>query len=87
MRGSKNRLYKSKYVIVFYDKTDTDLLYIFDNVAEILEFQGKPLTDLNRRLVNVELCRALKTDTHFIKFLTGAVMRVYIIDVTEDENK
>lgn len=84
MPGSRSRLYKSKYTIVFYDKTDTNFLYMFDNVWEILQFQGKPITRTNVNLVNVELCRALKTDTHFVKFLTGDIMRVYIIDVTED---
>lgn len=78
-------LYKRKYCLAFYDKTGEELLYIFDNVQEILAFQGRESNAYNIRLVNVELYRALKSEEHFIKFLTGDVMRVYMIDVTEKE--
>ena len=79
------KLYKGKYFIVFYDKNDERLLYLFDNVKEILKFQKKEINTYNARLLNIELYRALKSDEHFITFLTGEVMRVYIITDKEEE--
>ena len=79
------KLYKGKYFIVFYDKNDERLLYIFDNVKEILKFQKKEINTYNARLLNIELYRALKSDEHFITFFTGDVMRVYIITDKEEE--
>ena len=85
VRTGTHKLYKGKYFIVFYDETDSQFLYSFDNAREILKFQGKELTRTNINLINVELYRALKTEYHFTHFLTGEVMRVYIIDVDDDE--
>lgn len=85
IRSGTHKLYKGKYFIVFYDKTDSELLYMFDNVREILAFQNKPITRQNVNLVNVELCRALKTETRFTRFLTGEVLKVFIIE--DDELK
>lgn len=85
IRHGPHDLYKGKYFIVFYDKTDSNLLYMFDNVREILKFQGKEITRQNVNLVNVELCRALKTETRFTRFLTGEVLKVFIIE--DDEIK
>lgn len=79
------KLYKGKYFIVFYDKNDERLLYTFDNVKEILKFQKKEINTYNARLLNIELYRALRSDEHFITFLTGEVMRVYIITDKEEE--
>lgn len=84
-RKGSHSMYKGRYFIVFYDKTGENLLYMFDNVREILKFQGKPLTRQNINYVNVRLYRALKTDTHFVTFLTDEVMRVYIFDENEEE--
>lgn len=83
-RSGPRKLYKGKYFIVFYDKTDMNFLYSFDNVREILKFKKKEITRQNVNLINVELYRALKTETHFVTFLTGEVMRVYIIDESEE---
>ena len=87
VRTGTHKLYKGRYFIAFYDKTDQQFLYSFDNVREILQFQGKEVTRQNVNLVNVEIYRALKTDTHFTTFLTGDVMRVYIIDALDEEEK
>lgn len=85
-RYGTHKFYKGQYFIVFYDKADMNLLYMFDNVRDILKFQKKPLTRVNINLLNVELYRALKSDTHFTRFLTGEVLRVYIINNDEDED-
>ena len=87
VRTGTRKLYKGRYFIVFYDKTDTNFLKSFDNVREILKFQHKPITRQNVNLVNVELYKALRTDTHFTRFLTGEVMRVYIIDASDDDDE
>ena len=83
IRTGTHKLYKGRYFIVFYDKTDTNFLASFDNVREILKYQHKEITRQNVNLVNVELYRALRTDTHLTRFLTGELMRVYIIDASK----
>lgn len=77
-------LYKGKYFLAFYDKTDEQLEYIFENVRDILKFMGKEITRQNVNLINVELYRALSTEEHFCRFLTGEVLRVYMISNVED---
>lgn len=84
-RDGPHSNYKGRYFIVFYDKTGEHVLHIFDNVREILKFQGRPITRQNVNDVNVRLYRALKSDTHFVTFLTGQVMTVYIFDINEEE--
>ena len=74
-----NSLYKGKYFLVFYDKTDEELMYLFENVREILKFMGKKITRQNVNIINVELYRALRSAEHFCRFLTGEVLRVYMI--------
>lgn len=78
-----SKLYKGKYFIAFYDKNDEQLLHIFDNVREILNFQKKQITRANVNLTNVNIVRALKRDSHTTSFLTGELMHIYIFDVDE----
>lgn len=78
------KLYKSRYFIVFYDKTDEELMYSFDNVREILAFMGKEPTPRNISNIYVDLYNALRSEEHFVTFLTGEVLRVYIIDAIID---
>ena len=79
----KLKLFKKRYLIVFYDKTDEVLLYLFDNITERLKYQGKEITQQNINNIKIDLYRALKTKEHFVRFLTGEVMRVYLIDYKE----
>lgn len=72
-------LYKGRFFLVFYDKSDENLKYMFDNVRDILKFMGQEVTRLNVNRVNVELYRALSSEEHFCRFLTGEVLRVYMI--------
>lgn len=76
--------YKGQYFIVFYDEADEELLYMFDNVRDILMFQKRPITRTNVNLINVELYRALKRKDHLSRFLNGELMRVYIIENDEE---
>lgn len=72
-------LYKGRFFLVFYDKHDEELKYMFDNVRDILKFMGQEVTRLNMNRVNVELYRALSSKEHFCRFLTGELLRVYMI--------
>lgn len=81
VRRGTYKYYKGSFIISFYDKTDEYLMYMFDNVREILTFMEKPITRANVNLINNELYRALKTENHFTRFLTGEVLRVYITKI------
>lgn len=87
VRSGTFKLYKGSFFIVFYDKTDEWLQYMFDNVRDILKFMGKPITRQNVMIVNNELYRALKSETHFTRFLTGEVLRVHVIKTKKEENE
>lgn len=79
IRKGTHKYYKGSYFIVFYDNTDEYLRYMFDNVREILTFMNKPVTRQNVNIVNNELYRALKSETHITRFLNNEILRVYII--------
>ena len=85
VRRGPRKYYKGRYFIIFYDETDEIPMYIFNNTKEILTFQKKAITNQNVNQVNVEMYRALKTDTHFTRFLTGKLLRVYIIDLKGED--
>lgn len=87
VRRGTHKYYKGNFFIVFYDKSDEYLQYMFDNVREILDFMGKPITKENVNLINIELYRALRTDTHLTRFLNGKLLRVYIIKNKEKGEK
>lgn len=85
-----NKFYKNRYCLAFYDKTDEFLLYLFDNANDILKFQNKEITRQNQKVVLINIYRTLKSEEHFCTFLTGKVMRLYLIDmydeIEEDKN-
>ena len=82
-----HHFYKGKYFIVFYDDDDETFRYMFNNVREILKFKNKKFSTENARLVNVELYRALKSETHFTRLLNGELMRVYIVNMEDEDNE
>lgn len=79
------KYYKGSFFIVFYDKTDEWVRYMFDNARDILKFMNKAITRKNVNIINNELYRALKSETHFTRFLTGEVLCVHIIKTKGDE--
>lgn len=79
VRQGTHKLYKGHYFIVFYDITDEVMMYMFDNVRDILKFLNRPITRNNIIEVNTVLCKALKTDSHITRLLNEP-LRVYIID-------
>lgn len=86
-KSNDRQYYKGEFFIVFYDKTGEEFLYMFDNVRDILRFQKKPITRASVNLINNMLYKALKTENHFVRFLTGDTMRVYIIQKEEETDE
>lgn len=85
---SKRRdFYKGKYFIVFYSRDGEELLYMFDNIREILKFQRKEINRTNLNLINVEIYRGLKRKSREVRFLTGEIMQIYIFDIEDEENE
>lgn len=82
-RNGTHKLYKGNSFITFYDKTDERILYMFDNVREILKFQKKECNRTNVNRINVEIYIALKRKGHFTRFLNGTLMRLYIINLDD----
>ena len=89
VRSGTHRLYKGSYIITFYDDCDEYLKYMFDNVRDILKFQGKEINSKNVNLINIEIYRALKTKTHITRFLTGEIITLHLIKINnkKGENK
>ena len=79
----KSGFYKSKYFIAFYSLDEEELLYTFDNVREICQFQGKKTKMANINLIYVKIYRSLKRKNMLVKFLTGESMKIYIYDTEE----
>lgn len=79
--------YKGRYMIVFYDKTGEHYINTFDNVREILAYRGDEITRTKINQLNVELCRSLKSDSHYTRMLNGKLMTVWLVDQpNEDED-
>lgn len=79
------KFYKKKYNIVFYDHTDEVYLYSFDNIIQICEFRGMEVNAVNKNLIGCEICNALRRKNHTTKMLDGRPMRVYLIDMFDDQ--
>ena len=79
VRKGTYKYYKGEFFIAFYDKDGEWPEYVFDNVREILTFMNKPITRNNVNIVNNEIYRALKSDNHYVRFLTGDLLTLYII--------
>lgn len=80
----KDRYYRGKYLIVFYDNDDETLLHEFDNIYGILEFKQLPPTPQNIKTMQCDLMRALKWRNHKTHCLTGKLMFVYLVDMIEE---
>ena len=83
----QNNLYKSKYWLVFYDKTDEEQLFMFRNAKEILQFQKKPVNQKEIKKMNITIYNVLRKgiENNFCRFLNGEVMRLYLIDITDED--
>ena len=79
------KYFKGKYLIAFYNKEDTCLLHMFDNIKEICRYKNLEDSLKSYNLIKVELYRALKREDHFTRMLNGSLMRVYTIDMTNED--
>ena len=77
--------FKGKYMIVFYDENDEDLIISFNNIKEICKHRKLEVCQKNLTLISVELYRALRREDHITRFLDGRLMHVYLIDTREIE--
>lgn len=81
MKGGK--FYKGAFLIAFYDIDDNELMYLFDNVNEVLKFMKKPQTPENLQLVRTEIYRGLRRKDNFTRFLTGEILKIFLINIKE----
>ena len=78
--------YKGKYFLVFYDETDEELLYLFDNVNQLCDHLKLERTRRNINNLNVQLFNALRSDTHFFKMDSHEICRVYMISADDEDD-
>ena len=81
----RNQYYKNKYYIAFYDKKGEHFVHMFDNLIQILQYKGIEVNLYNLKLYRIELCKSLKTETHYTKMLDGTLMTVWLIDKDDDD--
>ena len=72
---------------MFYSRDDQALLYMFDNIREILKFQKREINRTNLNLIKIEIYRGLKRESREVRFLTGEIMKIYIFDIEDEENE
>lgn len=80
------KYYKDKYFLVFYDKADEELLYLFDNVNQLCDHLKLERTRRNVNNLNVRLFHALRSETHFFRMSAHETCRVYMISVDDEED-
>lgn len=78
--------YRGKYIIVFYEDDDETLVEVFDNIRAILRYKGNPRPSFQDvKTMQCDIQRALKKPDHRTSCLNGKQMRVYIVDMIEEE--
>lgn len=85
MNDEEVRLYKKKYIVAIYDRDDETLRYLFDNLTEMCKTLGWEVNRKNMNRIQVNMYRALKRPDHRLNLFRGQGYRVYIIDITEDD--
>lgn len=80
-----HKLYHDRYALAFYDRWGEEFRYQFDNAIDILRWQKKPITREAVVLLNAKIYAALKSPTHFVRFLTDELLTIYLIDIKGDE--
>lgn len=79
--------YKGHHIICFYDKTGENFINYFDNVRQIIIHRGLTLSRTRINQFNVELYRALRSETHHTKMLDGKnLYTVWLADIDDDDS-
>ena len=81
------RLYKNKYIICFYEEDDDTLKFIFNNLKEVCKELGWEVNRRNLNYIQVDIYRSLRRKNHQTNLFRGQCLKVYIFDMTEDEDE
>lgn len=81
------KYYKRKYILVFYERDDDTLKCICNNVVDVCNEFGIPVTEKNINKVKVDLYRSLRRKNHQTNILRGQCLRVYIVDITDERDE
>lgn len=81
---NQDKLYKNRYVILFYEKDDDTLKYMFDNVRQICKALKWEINRRNLNIIQVNITRSLRRKSHKTYLFRGQCLRVYIVDVCDE---
>lgn len=81
-----SNLYKGKYVLSFYEKDDETLKFIFDNLKDVCKELGWEVNKKNMNRIQVDIYRSLRRKNHQTNLFRGQCLRVYIVDMTTDDD-
>lgn len=81
---TQDRLYKDRYVILFYERDDDTLKYMFDNIRQVCKELKWELNRRNLNIIQVNIARSLKRKSHQTNLFRGQCLRVYIVDVCDE---
>lgn len=81
---NQDRLYKDRYVILFYERDDDTLKYMFDNVRQVCKELKWELNKRNLNIIQINITRSLRRKNHQTNLFRGQCLRVYIVDVCDE---
>lgn len=82
---SESRLYKGRYVVMFYEKDDDTLKYMFNNLTQVCRQLGWEVNRQNMNRIQVDIHRSLKRSNHQTNLFRKQCLKVYIVDVLDDD--
>ena len=82
---NSDKLFKGRYLIAFYGYDDETPIVVFNNIKEIMEYRKEEVSQRNYTFLKVHLYKALKRENHVTRMLDGSPMRVYLIDMEDEE--
>lgn len=81
------KLYKDKYVIMFYEKDDDTFKYQFNNLRQVCKELGWPITRNNMNRIQVDIYRSIRKHNHQTNLFKGQCLKVYIVDVVDEDDE
>lgn len=82
--NKEDRLYKDRYVILFYERDDDTLKYMFDNVRQVCKELKWEINKRNLNIIQINITRSLRRKNHQTNLFRGQCLRVYIVDVCDE---